>query len=248
MDKDAVLDLLETAGDRVDGEETFEIVFLATLPLLALLSWEVEVSLLEVKEDEIDGVDLIVDVLAPSLLVSFPGVSDSFEDFKLLSADEIGTDLPVSGTFVRGECLETTEDNELLLSSGRERLVGSDVGVLMAAALFTLFCFFEEVGDFSGNPPVLFLLVTGTEVETRVDPIAVDFGALELEFKADLDSMLLLTELVFGASVAEGFTVFILLFAFPEEMTAGTFCELGCLITISSLGMRTGSSNFIPPD
>lgn len=206
-------------------------------------------SLLEVKEDEIDGVDLIEDFLAPSLLVSFPGVSDGFEDFKLLSADEIGIDFLVSGMLVRGECLETTEDNELLLSSGRDRLVGSDAGVLVAATVLTLFCFFEEdAGDFSGNPPVLFLLVTGIELDTRVDPLAVDLATLELESKAVLDSMLLLTELAFGASAAEGFTAFILLFALPDEMTAGTFCELGCFTTISSLGMGTGSSNFVSSD
>lgn len=168
MDEDADLDPLETAGDRADGEETFETVFLATLLLLALLSREVEVSLLEIKEDEeIDGVDLIVDCLGPSLPVSFPSVSDGFKDFKLLPADEIGTDFLVSGALLRGEFLETTEDNELLLSSGRERLVGSDAGVLTAAALLTLFGFLEEdAGEFSGNPPVLFLRVTGTEFET----------------------------------------------------------------------------------
>lgn len=185
-------------------------------------------SLLEVREDEIDGVDLIEDLLAASLLIAFSGVSDGINDFKLLSADEIGTDFLSSGTLVRGECLETTEDNELLLSSARERLVGSDAGVLMAAALLTLFTFFEEdAGDFSGNPPVLFLLVIGTAPETRVDPLAVDLVTLELESKAVLDSMLLLTELTFGASAAEGFTVLILLFALDDELTAGAFCELG---------------------
>lgn len=52
--------------------------------------------------------------------------------------------------------------------------------------------------------------------------------------------MLLLSELAFVESAAEGFPDFILLFALPEEMTAGTFCELGHFTTISSLGMGTG--------
>lgn len=62
----------------------------------------------------------------------------------------------------------------------------------------------------------------------------------EEETKAVLDSMLLLSELAFVESAAEGFPDFILLFALPEEMTAGTFCELGHFTTISSLGMGTG--------
>lgn len=201
-------------------------------------------SLLEVREDEIDGVDLIEDLLAASLLIALSGVSDGIEVFKLLSADEIRTDFLAPGTLDRGECLETTEDSELLLSSGRERLVGSDVGVLVAAALLALFTFFEEdAGDFSGNPPVLFLLVTGTEPETRVDPLAVDLVTFELEPKTVLDSMPLLTELTFAASAAEG----LLLFALDDEPTAGAFCELGCFTTISSLRTGTGTSKFVSP-
>lgn len=67
-DKDPFLTPLETEGDRVDGEETFEIVFRLKLP--PLLSNDTEDTLLE--DEEADNAGFVEAFLTVSVLASDP--------------------------------------------------------------------------------------------------------------------------------------------------------------------------------
>lgn len=170
-DKDPDLNPLETEGDRADGEETFVTVLL--IPLLPLLSNDVEVILRE-EEEETNDDGLAEDFLTVSCLVS----SDLVDVFKLRATGDTGTDFLASETLVLVEALALTEGNELLLSSGRDRLAGSEpeeLSVFFLATETALLCLF------SGNPPVLFRLAAGTVLELFNDALTVGFITVELE-------------------------------------------------------------------
>lgn len=222
-DREPTFDPLEIAGDRADGEESLELTFLNVL--LPLLSND-EVTLFE--EEEIEDADLTEDLLTVSCFLT----SDSVDVLKLLVRGETGPDFLVSETPTLGDVLVTTEGNELLLISGRERLNGSEANVvvfLLATELTLLGRLVTETDDFSGKPPVLFLL-NGTEFELRADPdpVTVDFTTPELESELIFDSIFFRIEPVgtrtFEAAATLGFTVLETLFALSDELTEG-FCS-----------------------
>jgi len=236
-DKDPALNPLETEGDRADGEESFETVFL--IPLLPLLSNDVEVILLE-KEEETDDAGLTEDFLTLSCLV----MSDPVDVFKLLPTGETGTDfLLASETLVRVEALATTGGNELLLCSGRDRLTGSEpegLAVFFPATEPALICLL------SGNPPVLFRLATGTAFKLFNDALTVGFITVELDSWPVLESNLFLAETVAAETFEDagtlGFADFATLFVLSDEPAGVCFSAIWGFSTGSSPGGPRGSS------
>lgn len=231
-DRDADLNPPETLGDRGDGEESFETVFLIVLP--PVLSNEVEGNLLEEEEEEGEETDndgLTDDLLADACLVT----SESVDLLKLRSNGDAGVDFLVSETLDLFEGLVATEGKELLLSSGRDRRTVS--AVFFPATADTLFCFAEEATvDFSANPPVLFRLTHGAELELCDDPVRVDFLTLELESKLPFGSTFFLTELVAAEAfeAAPGFATLTTFFSVSDELAETCFC--------GSWGFSFGSS------
>lgn len=252
-DKDPALNPLETEGERADpalnppeiegeredGEDTFETVFL--IPLPPLLSKEEEATLLE-EEEEVDNAGLTEGLLAVSCFVT----SDPVDVLKLRSTGNTVVDFLVSGALTLFEGLVTTEGNELLLSSGRDRLASSVV--FFPATVVALFCRLvaETTDGFSGTSPVLFRLITGTEFTVRDAPATVDFFTFELESKALLGSTLFLIEPLatdtFDVTAAPGFTVFITFFSPANELDEACFSGTRGFSASSS---PTGSSILI---
>lgn len=107
----------ENDGDRADGEETFETVFL--VELLLLLSGDKVVTFFE--DEETDNVGLIEDFLTVSDLF----IEDPVDVVRFRFADDTGTDFLVSERLALDVGFVATEGNELLLSSGADRLTGS---------------------------------------------------------------------------------------------------------------------------
>lgn len=236
---DPALNPPETVGVRADGEETFETVFL--IPLPTLLSNEEEVTLLEEEEEEeVDNAGFKEGLLTFSSLVT----SDPVEVLKLRSNGNAVVDFLVSGALTLFEGLVTTEGNELLLSSGRERLAGSVV--FFSAMVAALFCLLvaDTTDGFSDTPPVLFRLVTGTEFTVRDAPATVDFLTLELESTALLGSTFFLIVPLdadtFDVPAAPGFTIFVNFFPPSNELAEAGLT--GCFSTWSSPSCTTGSS------
>lgn len=177
------MDPLETEGDRADDKESFPTDFL-TEELLPVLSNDVEGTLLTEEADDKD--DLIEVLFKESCLVESE-VEGVLGD---VATGDAGTELLTAETLDREAILELTGGNELLRSSGRDLLTGSEseeLDLLPAAVLrvASCFCFTKDVDCFSRNPPVLFLLATETEPEVRealltVDLVSVDFVPVKL--------------------------------------------------------------------
>lgn len=247
---------LETEGVRSDGEETFETAFL--IPLPPLVSNEEDVALLKEEEDDEEETDN--DGLTEALLtVSCLVTSEPVDVLKLRSPGNTVVDFLVSEALTLFEGLATAEDNELLLSSGSDRLAGSEVFlpavvvVVLVVALFSRLVA-ETADGFSGStPPVLFRLTTEIEFEIRDAPATVDFFPLELELeptKGLLGSTLFLTEPVdadtFDITAVPGFTVFIAFFPPSTELADACFSGTRGVSTGSSpCSTTTGSSILI---
>lgn len=241
-DKDPFRSPLETEGDLTDGEETFEIVFLLTL--LPLLSNDIEDTLLE--EEATDNAGLVEAFLRVSVLAS-----DPVDLLKLRPTGDIGTDFLVWETLARVLVgLVTTEGNELLLISGSDRLTGSGstvLGFFPTAESAVIVCLVVEAGDFSGNPPVLFLLVTGTEFVVFKEALTV--GLVRFELRADplLGSVFfLILELgateTFNVAATPGFPTLVIFFALSTELTGDCFSTGSssvCTIGFSIPGLVT---------
>lgn len=165
VDRDPALKPLETEGDLADGEESF---FL--LMLLAVLSTDVEITLLEEEEEEEE--------------VGNAGLAEGFSS--LLTPDPVDAlkHLPMGTEFLVSETLPVLTmgfvgGKELLLSSGRDLLTGSETALVFPL----VFCrFVEETGSFSGTPPVLFLLAIGTDLVLQEDA----FFAVTFELESEL--------------------------------------------------------------
>lgn len=205
-------DPLETEGDLADGDETFGTAFLVVL--LAVPSNGEEATLFE---EETDGDDIAKSFFPESCL--FASDEDSVLEIRAIGGE--GTDFLVFKIADRVNDLVPTEGNELLLTSGRDRLSNSEAGglIFLLATGLTLVCLLViELSCCSGKPPVLFLLNTGTE--------ELAFGAVDLT-RVLLKSELLFTSIVlpvgpvgpetFGVTVAFGFTVFDILFTLPAD-------------------------------
>lgn len=199
VDNDPLRNPLETEGERVEGEETFDTVFLVTL--LALLSSDVDETLFaeeEDREEEADNVGLTEGLrYAPEILTS-----DAVEVLILFSEGDMGTDFLIPETLDPLVGFVDTEGKELLLSSGRDFLTGSTTAVLFFLAPTTEApfgpCFSED------TPPVLFRLM---EVEVRKEEVlavVVGFVAFELDTGVSLDSALFLAEPLGANSVEVG--------------------------------------------
>lgn len=217
VDRDPALKPLEIEGDLADGEESF---FL--LMLLAVLSTDVEITLLEEEEEEEEE-------------AGNAGLTEGFSS--LLTPDPVdapkhlsmGTEFLVSETlpvltmgFVGGK--------ELLLSSGRDLLTGSETALLVFPLVFCRFV--EETGCFSGTPPVLFLLAIGTGLVLQEDAfLAVTF---ELESELFFGSVLFRIEPIgvkrWELAEMVGFVVF--------ETFIGICIELtdDCCLCLSGVG------------
>lgn len=210
-DKEPALNPLETEGDRADGEEIIETVFL--IPLLPLLPNIVEETLLEEEEEVADDAGLTKGFLTISRLPT----SDAVDVFRLRPTGDTGTDFLVSETLALVEVLVTGEGTELLLASGRDRLTVSEpeVAVFFPATEPALLC------RLSGKPPVLFRLAAGTPFELFNDALTVGFITDEVESKPALDSNLFLTGTVaaetFKADATLGFTAFETFFPLSDE-------------------------------
>lgn len=163
VDRDPALKPLETEGDLADGEESF---FL--LMLLAVLSTDVEITLLEEEEEEVGNAGLAEGF--SSLLT--PDPVDALKHLPMGTEFLVSETLPVlTMGFVGGK--------ELLLSSGRDLLTGSETALVFPL----VFCrFVEETGSFSGTPPVLFLLAIGTDLVLQEDA----FFAVTFELESEL--------------------------------------------------------------
>lgn len=163
VDRDPALKPLETEGDLADGEESF---FL--LMLLAVLSTDVEITLLEEEEEEVGNAGLAEGF--SSLLT--PDPVDALKHLSMGTEFLVSETLPVlTMGFVGGK--------ELLLSSGRDLLTGSETALVFPL----VFCrFVEETGCFSGTPPVLFLLAIGTDLVLQEDA----FFAVTFELESEL--------------------------------------------------------------
>lgn len=163
VDRDPALKPLETEGDLADGEESF---FL--LMLLAVLSTDVEITLLEEEEEEVGNAGLAEGF--SSLLT--PDPVDALKHLPMGTEFLVSETLPVlTMGFVGGK--------ELLLSSGRDLLTGSETALVFPL----VFCrFVEETGCFSGTPPVLFLLAIGTDLVLQEDA----FLAVTFELESEL--------------------------------------------------------------
>lgn len=221
VDKDPVLNPLETEGELADGEETCETVFLLTR--LPALSNDVEGSLFE--EEETDNVGLIEGFLELSDLL----ILDPVDDLKLLSLSDTGSIFLASETLERVSDFVEAEGKELLLSSGRDSLTGSDAEVaFLPVTLATLFRFFI-VDDFSTTPPVLFLLAPGTEFKLGDEAGKLVLVTFELECKLLFGSVFFLIEPV-GAKRLEvaaivGLVVFVTFFLVSTEVTEDSSTE-----------------------
>lgn len=241
-DRDPFRSPLETEGDLNDGEETFEIVFLLTM--LPPLSNDMEDTLLE--EGVTDNTGLVEAFLRLSILAS-----DPVDLLKLRPTGDTGTDFLVSETLARVLVgLVTNEGNELLLMSGSDRLTGCDSKVEVffpTAEPAVVVCLVVEADDFSGNPPVLFLLVKGTEFVVFKEALTV--GLVRFELRADpvLGSVfLLILELVatetFDMAATLGFPTLVTFFALSTELTGDCFSTGSssvCTIGSSILGLAT---------
>jgi len=168
-------------------------------------------------EKETDGDGVARDFFPESCL--FASEEGGVLEVRAIGAE--GADFLVSEVVDRVNDLVATEGNELLLTSGRDRLNGSEATVLviLLETGLTLVCFLViETGCFSGKPPVLFLLTTGTEFE-ELAFVAVDLTRVLLKSKLLLTSILFLVTPVgpetFG--VTFGFTVFNVLFTLSAD-------------------------------
>lgn len=232
-DREPALKPLELEGERADGEESLEIVFL--LMLLPVLSSDEEASLLEEEEEEeTDNAGLTEDFLTVSGLRT----PDPIDVLKLLS---MGTDFLASETLLV-RIVGFAEGKELLLSCGRDCFTGSETAFVFPPEPVVVFwSFVAETDSFSGAPPVLFLLVTGTELVLREDAVVVVTFEIESEVFFGL--------LLFGAErfeVAEmvGFVVLETFMEVSTELTEDCcFClsEVGAFLAPSS---PSGSSIF----
>lgn len=229
VDRDPALKPLETEGDLADGEESF---FL--LMLLAVLSTDVEITLLEEEEEEEE--------------VGNAGLAEGFSS--LLTPDPVDAlkHLPMGTEFLVSETLPVLTmgfvgGKELLLSSGRDLLTGSETALVFPL----VFCrFVEETGCFSGTPPVLFLLAIGTDLVLQEDAfLAVTF---ELESELFFGSVLFRIEPIgvkrWELAEMVGFVVFETFIGICIELT-DDWClclsEVGDFLAASSL---KGSSIF----
>lgn len=211
FDKELVLNALETEGERADGELTFETVFLPTL--LSVLSNDVEESFFE--EEETDNTGFTEGFLIVSGLLT----SDPVDDLKLLSVADTDCDFLTSETLDRVTGFVAAEGKELLLSSGRDRLTGSDEAVvLLPATVITLFCRFT-VDDFPGTPPVPFLFITGIEFELRDEAVIVGLFTFELESELLFGSPLFLIEPVVGKRLEVAEIAAFVVFPASTELT-----------------------------
>lgn len=223
VDKDPVLDPLETEGDRDDGEETFATDFLSE-ELLPVLSRDVEGTLFI---DDTDVGDGLVELLfEESCLLA----SEDDEVLVALATGDTGTEFLTSEMPDLVAVLVLAGGNELLRISGRDLLTGSkaeEPDLLPATVLTLESCpFVSEVGCFSCNPPVLFLLITGIEPELRealltVDFVKVDLVPVKLQDKPLLTSAFFFTipveALPFGIIEPFGFTPFGTFLTLSEE-------------------------------
>lgn len=207
-------DPLETEGDPADGEEIFGTAFLVVL--LAVLPNGEEGTLLE---EETDGDDVAKDFFPESCL--FASEEDSVLEVRAIGAED--TDFLVSEIADRVNDLVATEGNELLLPSRRDCLGDSEAGglIFLLATGLTLVCLLViELGCFSGKPPVLFLLTTGTNFE-ELAFVAVDLMRVLLKSELLFTSIVFLVGPVgpktFCITVAFGFTVFDVLFTLPAD-------------------------------
>ena len=225
VDSDPALKPLETEGDLADGEESF---FL--LMLLAVLSTDVEITLLE-EEEEVGNAGLAEGF--SSLLT--PDPVDALKHLSMGTEFLVSETLPVlTMGFVGGK---------ELLSSGRDLLTGSET----ALAFPLVFCrFVEETGCFSGTPPVLFLLAIGTDLVLQEDAfLAVTF---ELESELFFGSVLFRIEPIgvkrWELAEMVGFVVFETFIGICIELTDDCclcLSEVGDFLAASSL---KGSSIF----
>lgn len=183
-DIDPLLSPLEYEGVLVDEEEILETGFLARLS--PLLSNDDEVTLLVEESDDND--DDEEEETGNDCLTEDP-------------VDVEGIDFLVSEMLF--PLLKPTEGNELLLSSGRDLLVGSALFLPALEVYFTM-------EGFSITPPVFFNLDGGTGFEDDT-VLVVSFFTPKLESKLVLvlDSNLFLLEIVWGFSTASfaAFTV-----------------------------------------
>lgn len=210
VDKKPTFGPLETEGDRADGQETFETDLL--LVLLPVLSNEMEETL---RDEESVGVDFTADFLVESC---FPA-SELGNFLEVLPTGEMGTNFLISEMLGLAEGLVTTEGSELLRTSGSDRLNGSkEVAevVFLPATELTLVCrlLVSESGCLSGKPPVLFLLVIGTELKLREVPLTVDLvriGLVTIEANSEPPFGSILFLVVPGGPV--GLTIFAVRFA-----------------------------------
>lgn len=241
-DKDPDLKPLDTVGDRVIGEETFEIVFL--LALLAVLSSDEE--LIFFKDEEADDDGFTVDFLRVFCIL----VPDAVDVLKLRPTGDTGTDFLVSERFARGVSFVADEDSELPLSSGRDRLTDSVAnrveGFLPAIELVLFCCLAVEADDFSDKPPVLFLLVTATELDDLNEEDTVDLAKPELNSDPFLVSLLFLVELAgaetFGFAASLDFPGLATLVTLSAGLSAKWWSKFRGFITGSSPGCASGSS------
>lgn len=243
-DKDSALKPLDTVGDRVEGEETLEIVFL--LLLLAVLSSDEEVIFFE--EEEADNAGFTVGFLTVFCIL----VSDAVDVLKLRPTLETGTDFLVSERFARVVGFVATEGSELLLISGRDRPTDSVAKVVLdflpAIAQKLFCCLALEADDFSGKPPVLFLLVTATEFDVRNEEDIVDLAKPAVNSDPFLVSLLFLVKLAgidtFDSAVSIDFPNLLSVFTLPGGLPGRWFSKFKGFTTGSSSGCASGSSIF----
>jgi hypothetical protein len=229
VDRDPALKPLEIEGDLADGEESF---FL--LMLLAVLSTDVEITLLEEEEEEEEAGNAGLTEGFSSLLT--PDPVDALKNLSMGTEFLVSETLPVlTMGFVGGK--------ELLLSSGRDLLTGSETALVFPL----VFCrFVEETGCFSGTPPVLFLLAIGTDLVLQEDAFLA--ATFELESELFFGSVLFRIEPIgvkrWELAEMVGFVVFETFIGICIELTDDCclcFSEVGDFLAASSL---KGSSIF----
>lgn len=224
VDRDPALKPLEIEGDLADGEESF---FL--LMLLAVLSTDVEITLLEEEEEEEEEAGNAGLTEGFSSLLT-PDPVDALKHLSMGTEFLVSETLPVlTMGFVGGK--------ELLLSSGRDLLTGSETALLVFPLVFCRFV--EETGCFSGTPPVLFLLAIGTDLVLQEDAfLAVTF---ELESELFFGSVLFRIEPIgvkrWELAEMVGFVVF--------ETFIGICIELpdDCCLCLSGVGDLLAASS-----
>ena len=237
VDREGILGPLEMEGDRDDGDETFETALLNVL--------------LPVLSNDICDVDRLVDEFSADLFVaSRLPTSELSSDLEVRLTCELEIAFLVSDTLGLVEGLATIEDSELLLTSGSDRLNGSEelaeVGLPPTAEL-ALFCrLLAETGCFSGKPPVLFLLVTGTEL--KPPEVAVNFALPVVGFATfDRNSEPPFSSVLFLAvpigPVTVGLAICVVLFAFSVNF--GSFCFAFELSSTDPSPATNGSSIFV---